>query len=694
MVVTRHTHAAFHATGRRLGEELAPVAGLDLRPILVARYRDLTTIRYDFPLVLVPDDGDGSVKSLSGIMDDLIGALAETDAAARMASDVLKIEMEIRALVAHGHRGSLATLWDAAADRLRAQADDGWRDSLKRARAALRVDGDVIDCDGELPRRFFEHAWRLAHDRKAASFRARASRLTDRLRELLRGDFSRSHAGRAIDHLQASFAGQHDAFDFGAMARVLASTTPGSTMPESRRRRIEKLIAAIDSQRLYPAPGESGEGFIFDSCTTALAAYRERLPALVELAKSLAVAELEVAGVYDEGRHDAFFAQSDADTPVFDDDDLASFPDYFVLVDAADMDQTEPAAIIDVLSSGLPMKVLFQADLRSAPLARMATGLATAFVLQAPGSHLLQMRHHVAAGFAFEGPALFSVLSGVVPDVNVLPPYLVAAAALESRAFPAFAYDPAASGDGPARVDLSMNPQPDRDWPVHRVDYEDRQHQRVSVDLAFTFVDFAACDRRYARHLALVPHSALTEGMLPVSDWLAAEPVRQPLAVPSLLMVDRDGRLQRVLADDTILRDARQCRDRWRSLQELGRIHDAHVSRSLETAPTPAIAEAAPAPPAADRSIPAVPEAPASSDEPYIETPRCSTCNECIQINNRMFAYNGNRQAYIADARAGTYQQLVEAAESCQVSIIHPGKPLNPSEPGVAELIARAQVFQ
>ena len=105
------------------------------------------------------------------------------------------------------------------------------------------------------------------------------------------------------------------------------------------------------------------------------------------------------------------------------------------------------------------------------------------------------------------------------------------------------------------------------------------------------------------------------------------------------------------------------------------------------------VLEAASTPPAADRSIPAGPEAPASSDEPYIETPRCSTCNECIQINNRRFAYNGNRQAYIADAHAGTYRQLVEA-ESCQVSIIHSGKPLNPSEPGVVELIARAQAFQ
>ena len=53
----------------------------------------------------------------------------------------------------------------------------------------------------------------------------------------------------------------------------------------------------------------------------------------------------------------------------------------------------------------------------------------------------------------------------------------------------------------------------------------------------------------------------------------------------------------------------------------------------------------------------------------------------------------GGRFAYIADPDAGTYAQLVEAAESCQVSIIHPGKPRNPAEPGLAELTARAEAF-
>ena len=58
-----------------------------------------------------------------------------------------------------------------------------------------------------------------------------------------------------------------------------------------------------------------------------------------------------------------------------------------------------------------------------------------------------------------------------------------------------------------------------------------------------------------------------------------------------------------------------------------------------------------------------------------------------------MFAYNDNKQAYIKDITAGTYRDLVEAAESCQVAIIHPGKPRNPEEPGLAELIERARPF-
>jgi hypothetical protein len=58
------------------------------------------------------------------------------------------------------------------------------------------------------------------------------------------------------------------------------------------------------------------------------------------------------------------------------------------------------------------------------------------------------------------------------------------------------------------------------------------------------------------------------------------------------------------------------------------------------------------------------------------------------------FTYNENKQAHIANADAGTYAQLIEAAESCQVAIIHPGKPRNADEPGLEELMKRAEAFR
>jgi pyruvate-ferredoxin/flavodoxin oxidoreductase len=79
--------------------------------------------------------------------------------------------------------------------------------------------------------------------------------------------------------------------------------------------------------------------------------------------------------------------------------------------------------------------------------------------------------------------------------------------------------------------------------------------------------------------------------------------------------------------------------------------------------------------------------------DPYIDTDRCTTCNECTNLNGKMFAYNDNKQAYIRDARAGTFAQMVQAAERCPAGLIHPGTPLNPNEKDLAKWIERARPF-
>ncbi|MBC8406335.1 MAG: ferredoxin [Planctomycetes bacterium] len=101
-------------------------------------------------------------------------------------------------------------------------------------------------------------------------------------------------------------------------------------------------------------------------------------------------------------------------------------------------------------------------------------------------------------------------------------------------------------------------------------------------------------------------------------------------------------------------------------------------------------------------SATAVVEAPAAVEddddddmevEAYIESARCTTCNECTNLNGKMFAYNDLKQAEIVDPKAGTFQQLVKAAEACPVAIIHPGTPLNPKERDLAKWIKRAEPF-
>jgi pyruvate-ferredoxin/flavodoxin oxidoreductase len=114
---------------------------------------------------------------------------------------------------------------------------------------------------------------------------------------------------------------------------------------------------------------------------------------------------------------------------------------------------------------------------------------------------------------------------------------------------------------------------------------------------------------------------------------------------------------------------------------------------------TAVAAPPAPAETAAPAAAPS--EAPAAEEEedeglvmePYIETARCTSCNECININKKMFAYNDAKQAYIKDPKAGTFAEIVQAAERCTAKIIHPGTPLNPRERDLEKWIERAKPF-
>jgi ferredoxin len=753
----------FHLTGRRPsdvpGDGLAAIDSLALRPALLAPYRDLGALRHDFPIVLVePGGGPEFAHSLSSLVNTVLADIAPRGVEGeRMRRHALQLEHEIRRAVDEGAQGSLAELWQRACERLGAREGDTLEQLLVHAGGALRVDGQLLGCNHEMPARLIAHAWQATQRAKARRFRAELARLVIRLSDILRAAHSHSQAGRQPQSLQASLGGPHqEAFDFEAFARIVGKGAPRDELPPSRRDRITQVLGVLESQRFY-APTEAAEdeggnrlGFCFDNCQAAAEAFGQRLGDVLALVKAISIAELEVQGHYRESEHDLFFEALDVHALVTD--DLARFPDYLVCIPPARNDAPENANLMAMLSSGLPVKVLVQTDdlleeasigtgefafgVRSARLATAAMSLGGMHVLQSPSANLYAMRAQIGRGMAASGPALFSVYAGSAQPASQLPPYLTSAAALQSRAFPAFSYDAAAGGNWATRFSLENNPQPEDDWSVQTLEFVDAAMQRASERCAFTYADFALCDARHAAHFALVPRERWNAAMLPAAEWLALDAGDAGQRVPYLLAVDGHDALQRVIVDARMMQATRRCLLLWRRLQEHGGVHDSHAERLLarekaaweagQAAPgTPAAAAKAPATgaqagtaasaaaagaataPATGAATAAAPatspaaevESPAaepahSPDEAWIETARCPSCNECQLVNPRMFAYDERQQAYIKDVTAGTYRQLVEAAESCQVAIIHPGKPRDPDEAGLEELLLRAEPFR
>jgi hypothetical protein len=745
MAARSHEQQVFFSTGRRQGEGVDAIDDLGLRPALFAHYRDLTRLRYDFPLVLVRSEkAVGPVRALSDIVDEVLREVAPKGMAGeRLRRHALRLEREIRARSADGERGLLSDLWPAAAKAVGGPSDENGEEMLRYTAAALKLDGEVISCDARMPVAFLTHAWEDANAAKAREFRKTVDALMVRLSDILRAAYIHSEAGQQPSALRASVGSAgDDEFDFKVMSRLVARRAPKDELPAARRKRIEWALSIMRTQRFHPDPKadpKSGAGepfdFRFTDCASAAKAFRERLPDLVETVKAIAVAELEAQGRYMDVDHDAFFEGygDHSLTP----DDLALFPDYLVCIPPERNAASENANLMEMLSSGLPVKVLvetgdlleeaaigaghFAFGVRSTRLAMTATGLGGVFVLQAPSSNLYALRTRISAGLAHRGPALFSVFTGVAEPAAELPPYLTSAAAMQARACPTFTYDPHAGDNQAARFSFENNPQAEADWPAEKFEYADEQMQTIGEQIAFTFADFVLCDRRYAGHFARVPRDRWNAGMLPVAEWLDLGEKQAAETVPYLLAVDANDLLHRVIVDARLMQAVRRNRVLWHRLQEQGGIHNSYAARALAkektlweeekrreleaakgaaaAAPKPAVEPGAAAP-ATDATAPSAPAAAAvveearPSDDPWIETARCPSCNECYVINDRMFAYNENKQAYIKDPDAGTFRQLVEAAESCQVAIIHPGKPRNPKEPGLEELIKRAEPFQ
>lgn len=732
----------FHLTGKRAAD--AAERGEGIYPAPLAPYRELAALRYDFPVVLLNSpDSQAALDTLTGIVNRLLREIApEGNAGLLLRQHVLRLEARMRELSVLRHESSLARLWKDAEKSLLNECDEQERESLGNsiatARFALRAEGQVADCEERLPTRLLEHAWSKAEARRVAEPVRKIERLIVRLRNMLKVDDLKNGGSRTPQRLKSKLGKSYrDAFDFELMAEVLEGSTPHNRLPAARRSRIRSALGVLESQRFFDVTGAGGEVrkddhyvFLFDNLSAALKAYNERLPAMADVVKALEIAELECDNQFREDRHGSYFDRFGPQALAAD--DMTLFPTYLVSIHESECNTRDTARLMEIVSAELPMKVLVHVSnplgepspldghLHSGSYVQQLVQTFIAgntFVLQAAASNLYRQHDRIRRGLDFAGPAIFSVFVPFNDATAALPPYLVAAAAMESRVFPAFSYDPGAGPGLAQRFDIAGNPEVESDWPVRPLAFEDEDLQAVREDYRFTLADFAVIDPLFADHFAQAPRSSWNESMLTVAEYVDLEAGSTLDRVPYVAVVDRDNRLHRFVVDDHLVRIVRRCRDRWHALQELGGVHNSYAEAQFrkdqellaERAAEPSAATAATAAPAAapepetgeEVSVAPEPvaepaaadESAAVTDEPWIETPRCTTCDECTKRNDRMFAYDDNKQAYIKDPDAGTYRDLVEAAELCQVAIIHPGKPRNANEPGLAELIERAAPF-
>ncbi len=719
--------------------ESAPV----LTPALFSAYRDLGSLRYDFPLVLLEPGADRVAAPLSAIIDGLIDAHAQAGVPGEAyRRDLYQLERAVKELAAAGDERPLKAIWTEAANRCYAQtADEGrrkqLRDNLRSARLEVRDDGVVACCDGRIARRFFMHAWQRVQTEQDVHARETLDELIAELTAIVDADRMRSARATSAEALRTAMGDEHaGGIDFDRLSTVLRSSKHQRPLKSNRRKRLHSVLKVLEVQRKQlgagngRSPRRGGREYTaIDSCVEALKLLEAEMQRMVELFRAVRIARLEVENRYDESRHDAFFAAFDQQqlTP----EELRGLPPLFVHIDGHDLGAEDKSALIEILSSDLPIKIVLELHTipDTLPLAvgqagfggwstsigSMATGLRTAFVLQTSASHLPQLEAQVADGLRYKGAALYCVYSGPREESESVPRYLRCASALEGRAFPCFVHHPGYGGEWAQRFELLANPQAEEPWPVHHFSYEDSDGRAIGEEIAFTVVDFLAMDPRFAAQFVPVPPEDWHPNMVPLGDYLALQEGDTFGKVPYLLMVNEDNILHRVIVRRGLVAAARRCAELWRSLQELGGIRNSHALRLLEAERQRAIeqsnsgrpaaesaAEPAAAPElatdiveplAADDAQPAEVAAAPATDQAYIESELCTSCNDCTDRNSMMFAYDDAKQAYIKDAGAGTYRDLVEAAENCPVCIIHPGKPVDPSEPGVEELMRRAEAF-
>ncbi|UOY07205.1 2-oxoacid:acceptor oxidoreductase family protein [Muricauda sp. SCSIO 64092] len=482
-----------------------------------------------------------------------------------------------------------------------------------------------------------------------------------------------------------------------------------------------------------------------DSPSMAMGVFEGHMSKMAEGFKAIRMAELELEGKYDATEHDDFFTYFTWQQ--FTDEEWLLCPPVVALGGDGAMYDIGFQNLSRLMASGKPIKVIIVdtqvysntggqactsgfigqvSDMaeygkvwkgKSEPrkeIGLIAMAHRNTYVLQATLANTSQMIEGFIDGLMTKRPALFNLYTTCQPEHGVGDDMGVhqAKLAVESRAYPIFKYNPDHGIKAKEAFDLSGNPAMDRLWPTYGLKYLEYGQERT-MELPMTFADFALTEARFRKHFRKVPRSAWNENMVLLADFLELEESEREGKFPFIWAVDRNQKLNRVLVAKPIVESCEERRDFWLMLRDLagvemekpqeedleGRIRSEVVGNiaqglmQLAGGNGESIVKMAMGQPTPTDVT--VEEAASSRDylAPWLETEECTSCDECIKLNPNIFAYNENNKAYIKNAKAGPYEDLVKAAEKCTAGVIHPGLPAERSAKDIEKWISRAEKF-
>ncbi|MCG8089808.1 MAG: thiamine pyrophosphate-dependent enzyme, partial [Candidatus Thiodiazotropha endolucinida] len=497
----------------------------------------------------------------------------------------------------------------------------------------------------------------------------------------------------------------------------------------------------------YPFPWASH--LFQDSPSVAMGLFEGHMRKMANGFATIRKAELELAGKYNAIEHGAFFQQFN--WKQFSEEEWLLCPPVVSVGGDGAMYDIGFQNLSRALASGMPVKVMvLDTQVYSNTGGQACTsgyigqvadmspygkawkgkeeirkevsliGIAhrTTYVLQGTISNTTHLLEGYIDGLNSRRPALFNIYAVCPPEHGVGDDiaFRQSKMAVESRAYPLMKYDPDAGETIEECIDLDGNPSLDDDWPTYTIDYQDDKGEACKLEVPMTFADFAVTEGRFRKQFRMAPPETWNDDMVPMHEFLEMDEDDREGKFPYIWGVDRKNRLMRIICAQEIAKSCEERRQFWRQLKgvagEMNKVDvDALVdqakvdmanrlSSTLLSMAASGNADALAGSISANGSNGAAAAAgsngaAAADYEPvWIETPECTACDECIEINPKIFAYNDEKKAIITDPKGGQFKDIVKAAEKCTAACIHPGTPWNATEKDLEKFVKRAAKFQ